>query len=157
MQQLSAPTNFVNETKAVPYIPHKASDDTTDCSSCPDTTVLAPEETKTPPSFSRPLSMQFFDSSNKITICDGPTSSPEEAKPRTKSQSAPRKLSLHDFELLTLLGSGAYSKVALVERVDSRRRYAMKIVEKHLLEKVLAGNQLQNFRREWRRIQEEKE
>ncbi|KAI8081150.1 kinase-like domain-containing protein [Thamnidium elegans] len=44
--------------------------------------------------------------------------------------SAPRKVSLDDFEILKLLGRGAYGKVMLCRHIESGILYAMKVLKK---------------------------
>ncbi len=47
-----------------------------------------------------------------------------------------RRTCPEDFTLLQLLGVGAYSRVALVEHIATKKKYAMKVMEKKFIMKV---------------------
>ena len=57
------------------------------------------------------------------------TNLPEPPSPR-------RKISKDDYNFIKLLGVGAYSRVALVDKVGTGRKFAMKVMEKEFLQKV---------------------
>lgn len=44
-----------------------------------------------------------------------------------------KKISLHDFELIKVIGRGSFGKVYLVKKKDSGLPYAMKILKKDQL------------------------
>ena len=46
------------------------------------------------------------------------------------------KITKDDYNLIKLLGDGAFSKVVLVDEIKSGKRFAMKIMEKAFLSKV---------------------
>ena len=45
-------------------------------------------------------------------------------------------MSLKDFEILGNLGQGAFGEVLLVLKLDNKKKYAVKIIDKFFLEKV---------------------
>lgn len=57
----------------------------------------------------------------------------------------PGKISLEDFELLSVLGKGSYGKVLLVKKNQSQKLYAMKILKKKHLK---VKNQIEHTRTE---------
>jgi serine/threonine protein kinase len=61
---------------------------------------------------------------------------PAEVITRSKSTPSLRKVSLNDFKVKKLLGTGGYSKVVLAEHVGTKDEYALKILEKDFLVKV---------------------
>lgn len=78
----------------------------------------------------RPVSLSKMDA-------DSATSSPNSAFPRSKSHAVFKKFTLADFEPISKLGRGAYSTVVLVEEICSKTKFAMKVMEKAFLEKVI--------------------
>jgi len=158
MQQLSALANAENGPKSGQPLPHRASDDATDTSSCPDgNNILLPEDLKIlnllpspPPTIVRPMSMCFMEPSGTITIAENVASG--NATPvnivqppallRAKSQTNMKRITMNDYALLSLLGSGAFSKVALVEQISTKKRFAMKVMEKSFLERVIQHRQV---------------
>jgi len=51
-------------------------------------------------------------------------------------RSIPRRLNFEDFEVITKIGEGGFGKVFLVERKDTEKLYAMKILNKAKLDHV---------------------
>ena len=56
--------------------------------------------------------------------------------PSSSSSSPRKKLTKDNFNLIKLLGTGAYSRVALVEEIGTGKKLAMKVMEKAFLRKV---------------------
>ena len=54
-----------------------------------------------------------------------------------KLSSQKHKISKKNFDLIKLLGTGAYSKVVLVHEVNTCKKFAMKIMEKSFLKRVI--------------------
>ena len=65
---------------------------------------------------------------------------PETPTKATLSESSPisprKKVNTSNFTLLELIGMGAYSKVALVEQIATKKKLAMKVMEKKFLVRV---------------------
>ena len=53
------------------------------------------------------------------------------------SQKAHKKTSIEDFEVIKLLGEGAYAKVYQVKHKATNRIYAMKVIVKEYMHKVM--------------------
>jgi len=81
--------------------------------------------------FTRPMSMDF-----PISCTNESNKSHTEVIIRSKSTPSLYKLSLNDFKVKKLLGTGGYSKVILAEHIESKDNYAIKILEKDFLVKV---------------------
>jgi len=45
------------------------------------------------------------------------------------------KISITDFNLLTVIGKGSYAKVVLVKKKDTKETFAMKILKKENIQK----------------------
>ncbi len=147
MHQLGGFPKAEDATKPAATMPHKGSDDGTDTSSCPDVTPSLSEETKNlnlfvgaPPCIVRPVSMDIIPpvSATAAVGAAGQKAEPASAIPRPRSQANLRKMSMSEFELISLLGTGAFSRVVLVEQGSTGKRFAMKVMEKALLQKVRA-------------------
>lgn len=62
-----------------------------------------------------------------------------------KSSAIAPKLTLDDFEMLKVLGRGAYGKVMLVEKKDTKQVFAMKSLHK---DKLIGKEQLERIKTE---------
>lgn len=81
--------------------------------------------------FTRPMSMDF-----PTSAINGSESVSTASITRSKSSPSLRKLSLNDFKVKKLLGTGGYSKVVLAEHIETKNNYAIKVVEKSFMIKV---------------------
>lgn len=55
-------------------------------------------------------------------------------------------MSVDDFESISTIGQGSYAKVLLVEKIDNKQLYAMKILKKEKIEKKKQGKFIQRER-----------
>ena len=53
---------------------------------------------------------------------------------KTESKS---KTSLDDFQIIAPLGKGSYGEVVLVKKKSNGKQYALKVIDKHFLRKVI--------------------
>eukprot|EP00829_Urostomides_striatus_P021802 TRINITY_DN9893_c0_g1_i2.p1 TRINITY_DN9893_c0_g1~~TRINITY_DN9893_c0_g1_i2.p1 ORF type:complete len:373 (-),score=92.17 TRINITY_DN9893_c0_g1_i2:11-1129(-) len=60
-----------------------------------------------------------------------------------------KKNTKDNFNLIKLLGTGAYSKVALVEEIDTTKQFAMKVMEKSFLRREMKEAQAIKEREIW--------
>ena len=67
-------------------------------------------------------------SHDNIYVIDSPTDSPR------------KKNSINDFDIIQALGRGSYAKVVLARNIFSGMQYAIKIIDKKFLEKVISFN-----------------
>ncbi len=65
-----------------------------------------------------------------------PPASPPASPPSSPPLSPRKRTTTDDYNMLSLIGSGAFSKVALVEQIATGKRYAMKVMEKKFLAEV---------------------
>ncbi len=56
---------------------------------------------------------------------------------KDKSNSPKRKISIEDFEISYILGKGSYAKVVLAKNISSLKDYALKIIDKKFLKRVI--------------------
>jgi len=136
-----------NTPKNIIYIPIQNYDNNSDCDTKSDCNLNLLEEQKEQnllektSFFIRPMSMQLLTrESSKILIFDEKNSQKNNAltafEQKPRALSAPRKILLSEFTPIKFLGSGTFSKVALVKHNSTNKIYAMKIVEKRFIEKV---------------------
>ena len=57
------------------------------------------------------------------------------AEPGSQARPA-NKVTLNDFQIITVLGRGSYGEVMMVKKNDTGQQYAMKIIDKNFLSKV---------------------
>ena len=71
----------------------------------------------------------------------------EQIKNHTKNllPSKPDNVTLDDFNMVKVLGRGAFGKVLLVEKKDTRQMYAMKSIQKDI---VIKKSQIENTKTE---------
>ena len=70
--------------------------------------------------------------------------SPERKK---LSELSSKKISVDDFSTLKVIGKGSYGKVLLVEKIDDKKVYAMKILKKKAMIKRNQVNHIKTERR----------
>ncbi len=75
------------------------------------------------------LSYESDDSENSIIIVDCSSDSPK------------KKISIRDFEIINLLGKGAYAKVVLAKNIYNNKLYALKVIDKDFL-RLVSKNKL---------------
>ncbi len=119
----------------------KTSDTSTSCDSVHASTPVSASPPMTPKKISAEQSTHSPMEEQKKTCpkleLRGRQMEPAPGENGEASPSSPRKrMRPEDFNLIQLLGVGAYSRVALVEQVATKRRYAMKVMEKKFLAQV---------------------
>ena len=60
----------------------------------------------------------------------------------SKSTAAKKKVNIEDFEPIKSLGEGAYGEVMLVALKSNKKRYAMKVLDKHHISKEKKEHQV---------------
>lgn len=59
----------------------------------------------------------------------------------SRSQARSGTVSVRNFRTIKVIGKGSYGKVLLVEKKDTKKMYALKILKKH---EILRRNQLEH-------------